>query len=187
MFFSFLKKWKLIFILAFLGGLYIAYPYMTLWSITKAIETHDTKKLLTYLDWHSIKNNLQTDLAKAIQNIPSSEDDLPDFGNSFAVTAVSNAVDHNLTPDNLTKFINRIKQDASRQNISTARALLQSFMATQIRFLSPTSLRAVIVIPGEAKDDPIQMTLRLEDWKWKVTSFRFSEQRTFQLFKQSDQ
>lgn len=187
MFFSFLRKWKLIFILAFLGGLYIAYPYMTLWSITKAIETHDTKKLLTYLDWQSIKKNLQTDLAQAIQNTPPSEDDLPDFGNSFAVTAVSNAIDHNLTPDNLTIFINQIKQDTSLQNVSTARALIQSFMATHIRFLSPTSLRAVIVIPGEAKEDPIQMTLQLKNWKWKVTSFKFSEKRTFQLFQQSDQ
>lgn len=185
--FSFVRKWKFIFLLALLGGLYIAYPYMTLWSITKAIETHNTEKLLMYLDWKSIKKNLQTDLAQAIQDAPPPEDELPDFGNSFAITAISNAVDHNLTPDNLTKFINQIKHDTSLQNLSMAQAILQSFMATHIRFLSPTTLRATVIIPDEQQNDPIQMTLQLKKWRWKVTSFKFSEQRTFQLFQQSDQ
>lgn len=187
MFFSFLKKWRFIFILTFLGGFYISYPYMTLWSITKAIETHNTKKLLTYLDWNSIKGNLQTDLTNAIQNAPTPEDELPDFGNSFAITAVSNAVDNNLTPDNLAQFINQIKQDSSLQQMSALRVLLQSFMTTHIHFTSLTTLSAIVVIPNEEKEDSIQMTLELKNWRWKVTSFKFSEARTFQFFQQSDQ
>lgn len=185
--FAFVRKWKFIFLLVLLSGLYISYPYMTLWSITKAIETHNTEKLLTYLDWKSIKKNLQINFAQAIQNTPPSEDDLPDFGNSFAITAVSNAIDHNLTPDNLTKFINQIKQNTTLQDMPLAQTILQSFMATHIQFLSPTTLRATVIIPNEQQDDPIQMTLQLKKWKWKVTSFKFSEQRTFQLFQQSDE
>ncbi|MDI2112931.1 DUF2939 domain-containing protein [Commensalibacter nepenthis] len=185
MFVSFLKKWKLIFILLFLGGLYIIYPYTTLWSIYKAIQTYNTPQLVTYLDWQSIKTNLQSDLTQAVQNTPTSQDDLPDFGNSFAQTAISNAVDQNLTPDNLAKFINHLKQDNSEENTSTIKTLLSSFMATHVHFISPISLQADIVIPGEEKNS-IQMTLHLQNWKWKVISFKFSEQLTFQLFQQSD-
>ncbi|CAI3943081.1 unnamed protein product [Commensalibacter communis] len=185
MFVSFLRKWKLIFILLFLGGLYIIYPYTTLWSIYKAIQTHNTPQLITYLDWQSIKTNLQSDLTKSIQNAPTSQDDLPDFGNSFATTAISNAVDLNLTPDNLAKFINHIKQDNSIENSSTIRTLLRSFMSTHIHFISPFSLQADILIPGQEKNY-IEMTLHLQNWKWKVTSFKFSEELTFQLFQQSD-
>lgn len=184
--FLFSKKWKFVFIFAFLGGLYITYPYMTLWSISKAMQTHDTKKLLTYLDWKAIKVNLQTDLSHSIQSTPTANDELPDFGNSFATTAISNAVDLHVTPENLTRFINRMKEDTAQKHSSMMAALVQSFMDTHIHFMSPTSLQAKVIIPGEQKDDPIQMTMRLQHWRWKVTSFKFSEQRTFQFFQQSD-
>lgn len=184
--FLFSKKWKFFFVFVFLGGLYITYPYMTLWSISKAMQTHDTKQLLTYLDWQAIKTNLQTDLAHSIQNAPTPNDELPDFGNSFATTAISNAVDIHLTPEALTQFINQIKEDSSQRHSSVMGTLLQSFMDTHIHFTSLTSLQAKVIIPGEQKEDPIQMTMQLQHWKWKVTSFKFSAQRTFQFFQQSD-
>lgn len=183
--FLFSKKWNFFFIFAFLGGFYMTYPYMTLWSISKAMQTHDTKQLLTYLDWQAIKTNLQTDLAHSIQSTPTTNDELPDFGNSFATTAISNAVDLHVTPENLTRFINQIKEDSSQQHLSIMAALLQSFMDTHIHFMSPTYLKANIITPGEQKD-PIQMTMQLQHWRWKVTSFKFSEQRTFKFFQQSN-
>lgn len=177
-------KWLMAFIV--LCTIYIAYPYLTLWSISKAIQTHDTKYLTNSLNWHSIQDHLKNYLTKDFHN-PStdSQDELPDFGTSFATEAVSNAINHHINNDSLHVLLDYISPPSlpASSPLKNKKNALQIYMSSHIYFSSPFTMHASITIPGE-DIPPLKLTLKLQKWHWKITNISLPDQIITQLFQQ---
>lgn len=178
-------KWLMVIIV--LCTIYVAYPYLTLWSISKAIQTHDTKYLTKSLNWHSIQDHLKKYLTQDFHN-PSKEDldELPDFGTSFATEAVSNAIDHHINHNSLHVLLDYISPPtlSSSSSLKNKKNALQIYMSSHIYFSSPFTMHARIIIPGENMP-PLSLTMKLQRWRWKITNISLPDQVIAQLFQQN--
>ncbi|MDI2091055.1 DUF2939 domain-containing protein [Commensalibacter oyaizuii] len=181
------KKWRFIIIFSILCAGYMIYPYVTLWSISKSLQTHNTQALLTYLDWRSVKENLQKDITTIAQTPPPSQDELPEFGDSFANTAISNVVEESITPKQLEKMVHYfIKPSLAGQGSFDLQSAMQAFASTHIHFSSPTTLQASITLPQENASSPVEITMKFEKWQWKITSFHVSKPLMLQYLQQAN-
>lgn len=178
---------KSLIILIFFIGIYVAYPYFTLWSISKAIQTHNTEYLAKSLNWHSIQNHLKIALTEDFDNAsPQTNDDLPEFGNSFAATAISNAIDHHINDASLHVLLNYISPPdlPDPSPLKNKQNALQIFMSSRIYFSSPLTLHAKIILPYE-KALPLRITMKFQKWKWKITNINLPQEIVTKLFQQS--
>ncbi len=178
-------KWLLA--ITLLCSIYIAYPYLTLWSISKAIQSHNTQYLAQSLNWHSIQNNLKKYLTQDFYKPADyNQDELPDFGTSFATEAVNNAIDHHFNHNSLQILLNFISPPSlpNASPLKNNENALQIYMTSHIYFSSPFKMHAIITIPGD-KTRPLHITLKLQKWRWKITDISLPDQVITQLFKQN--
>lgn len=179
---------KSLVILIIITGLYVAYPYFTLWSISKAIQTHNTEYLAKSLNWHSIQDHLKTNLTQDFNNTTNTNDDLPEFGNSFAATAISNAIDHHINNTSLHILLNYISPPnlPDPSPLKNKQNALQIFMSSHIYFSSPLTLHAKIMLPYE-KAPPLRITMKFQKWQWKITNINLPQEIITELFQHNDQ
>ncbi|EHH68274.1 hypothetical protein GMO_10440 [Gluconobacter morbifer G707] len=96
----------------------------------------------------------------------ASDDELPDFGSSFAGQVVSNAIDTHLTPATLMTTAHQIMP----RNIGeqTASGLLGALQGIHAHFVSPTRFEARVDQTGQT---PFVLHMKFEHWGWKITRF----------------
>ena len=136
--------------------LYLASPFMTLWTLGAALQVHDDSALRSSLDWKLVRAGLKQSLGleHAVRQA-SQQDELPGFGESFAVGVASGMIDEDITPQRLDAML-------------STPALHKHGMANLPRgfFTGPSCFVAEIRMGAAA---PIDLTLRIEKWHWKVT------------------
>ncbi len=142
--------------------LYLASPFATLWTMGVALQRHDEAALCASLDWKLVRSGLKESLGlrAPVQRV-SQQDDLPGFGESFAVGVASGMIDDDITPERLDAMLS-----APAMRGHGAAGLPHGF------FVSPARFQAEIRINGEA---PIEISMRIEKWRWKVTRIRLPE------------
>ncbi len=96
---------------------YLASPYVALYRLSAALQARDCNTLRVAIDWNRVRASLQEELTgDSPAPAPSAEsgiatvrqasattasDDLPDFGESFASTATTNALASDITPESI--------------------------------------------------------------------------------------
>lgn len=103
--------------------------------------------------------------------VPTS-DDLPEFGESFAATAVSNAVDTTVTQNNLGMLVDQAIPAAvpvSQPNISFASLAAHA----SVRFARLDQFVAEVPLPGHERETPLRIEMRIQGWRWKITNVEF--------------
>lgn len=154
-------------------ALYVASPYMTLWNLASAVENNDMIRLGKFISWRSLCENLQkqtpTMLANAYGLHTTNEDsaDLPDFGSSFATKAVSNAIQFRVNQDNLGTLVGQFFQ--LKDHKPTKSTAAEEHLHGHAHFLSPTVFTADVELPGHKNETPLEITLQLQGWHWKIT------------------
>ena len=145
------------------GVLYLASPYVMLWSMGSALRLHDDTALRTALDWESVRAGLKQSLGliQPVQQV-SDRDELPGFGDSFASGVASGMIDQDITPQRLDTML-----DVPALRGHGARHLPRGF------FTGPARFRMEIPLPGMA---PVGITMRIEKWRWKITRVDVPEQ-----------
>ena len=135
--------------------LYLASPYMALWSMGAALRLHDDAALQSSLDWKLVRAGLKDSLGldHPVRQV-SQQDELPGFGDSFASGVASGMIDDDITPQRLGSMLS---SPSIRSQAGTR--LPHGF------FTSPTRFEARIA-SGTA---PIEITMQIEDWRWKIT------------------
>ncbi len=142
--------------------LYLASPFATLWSMGTALQRHDDAALCASLDWKLVRSGLKDSLGlRAPVRRVSQQDDLPGFGESFAVGVASSMIDDDITPERLDAMLS-----APAMQGHGAAGLPHGF------FVSPARFQAEIRIRGEA---PIEISMRIEKWRWKITRIRLPD------------
>ncbi len=100
---------------------YLLSPYLALYRLSEALQARDCVTLRTAIDWNRVRASLQKELAgdevpapapAAGATIPAvrvastaADDDLPAFGESFATTAVGNALTSDITPESVAAML----------------------------------------------------------------------------------
>ena len=150
--------------LAAAGVLFVASPYTALWSMGSALRVHDDAALCASMDWELVRAGLKQSLgvaARPVQQV-SQQDELPGFGDSFASGVASGMIDEDVTPQRLDQMLST---PALRGRHGMA-SLPAGF------FSGPAQFEAVIPVAGSA---PIEITMRIEKWRWKVTRIMVPE------------
>ena len=144
------------------GILYLASPYMTLWSMGTALRSHDKAALCSALDWEQVRSGLKNSLGlqRPMQQV-SQQDELPGFGESFVSGMASGMIDDDITPQRLGTML-----DGLTTRMHGGAATPRGYLA------GPAHFEARIPVAGEA---PIEITMRIEKWHWKITRIKLPD------------
>ncbi|ASL39596.1 MULTISPECIES: DUF2939 domain-containing protein [Acetobacter] len=156
-------------------GVYLASPFVTLWSVGSALHTHDMAALGQVINWGALDASIKHQTLNGLHLIPAS-DDLPEFGESFAATAVSNAVDTTVTQNNLGMLVDQAIPAAvpvSQPNISFASLAAHA----SVRFARLDQFVAEVPLPGHERETPLRIEMRIQGWRWKITNVEFPTAR----------
>lgn len=166
-------------------GLYVASPFITLFCVAEDLQTHDMTALGRIINWGSLDTSIrQQALAGLHLDTQPPADELPEFGNSFASTAVSNAVDQSVNSANLGTLVDQalpaIPPEASPT--LSLHGLTTLLHQTSLRFARLDCFVAELPIPGHADETPLRVELRIQSWRWKITNVTFpvAQSRTLQ-------
>ncbi len=159
--------------------IYTASPLVTLWCAASALHRDDVRALRTALDWREVRAGLKSDLGPGVsvslasmhQATGAGQDDLPEFGSSFATTIVSHVIDDVMTPEHLAAMLSR---SASDHGDRPGPSLLDRVQ--HVGFVSPTEFEAAIRLSPDVEAPPVLVTLRVEKWQWKVTRIHVPDQ-----------
>ncbi|MBE7730286.1 DUF2939 domain-containing protein [Komagataeibacter sp. FXV3] len=158
-------RWVCVGTLAAATSLYAASPFFTLWSITSAIRTHDMGSLNTCLKWESVRNGLKTQAVDSLIGPPHADDELPEFGASFASSAVSNAIDEEVRPDKLGMLVDHLMP---QEQPSTPQTLFGLMRHVHMHFTHPGVFEASVIMPGHENETPLRLQMRIHAFQWKI-------------------
>ncbi|CUW48673.1 DUF2939 domain-containing protein [Novacetimonas hansenii] len=145
-------------------SLYAASPFVTLWSISSAIQNHDMHELGESMRWNSVRDSLKTQAVDELLGPRPAEDDLPAFGASFASTAVSNAIDTRVNENNLGDIVDHLVPQGQAATF-TPLAFVQRVHA---RFVKPGLFETSIVMPGHEGETPLRVQMRIHAFQWQI-------------------
>ena len=165
--------------------LYGASPFVTLWSVASALQNNDVGTIQEALDWRTVRNGLKSDLAPgASVSLASAhaaapvQEDLPDFGSSFATTIVSHVVDDVVTPQHLVAMlVNAKPSDDSRKAGPHASGLMRMLdRVDHVSFIGPNQFEASVRLVDDRNAAPVTVSMRIEKWQWKITRIHIPDE-----------
>lgn len=136
------------------GLLYLASPFMTLWSLAAAVRSHDQTALQSGLDWKLVRRGLKQSLGVASLQKAGMTDELPGFGDSFAAGVASGMIDEDISPARLGAIL-----DSAALHRSSASGLPHGTFTAPDRFLA--------TIPT-GSSEPLTLVLVVKQWRWKI-------------------
>ncbi len=148
-------------------ALYLASPYVMLWSAGTALKRHDRASLCSYLDWEQVRAGLKDTLGlrRPVQQV-SQQDELPGFGESFATGVASGMIDEDVTPERLDTIVSSAMSSGTATRTHAAAGMPHGY------FAGPAHFVAEIHMTGGA---PIEISMRIEKWHWKITRITLPE------------
>ena len=140
---------------------YLASPYVAIARLGYAVRTNNVSVLTDAIDWRRVRAGLDQEI---IGSAPSAsmvrsaaakvDDDLPDFGQSFAATATASALETTITPTGLEAILANEKRSAAGL-LAQARSVIDGAVFIGLD-------RFEIRLPGDngARDDAIRIGFR---------------------------
>ena len=166
--------------------LYAASPLVTLWSVASALKNEDVGTLRTALDWRTVRIGLKSDFGASVgvgatvrmaSATAPGQDELPDFGESFATTIVSHVVDDVVTPEHLVAML-------THPGSKTPAAGAGNSMLGRIQhigFTGPCGFEASVRLADTRDAPPVTISMRIEKWQWKITRIHMPDQVATQV------
>jgi len=135
------------------GLIYLASPFLSLWSLAGAVTRDDQTALRSDCDWERVRDGLKRSLGlPGLQK--ASDDELPAFGESFAAGVASGMIDEDVSPARLGEILrNPVWRHGAGARLPRG------------TFVAPARFEATIPTAG---GEPIVIDLAVEKWRWKV-------------------
>ncbi|AFW02303.1 hypothetical protein BAR24_12345 [Gluconobacter oxydans] len=152
-----------------LGATLAAYaisPYLALWDIDRAMKGNNPARLVPHVDWTSLTHSLKEQFKPPA---PASDDELPDFGSSFADNAISNAIDTELSPGTLMTTAHQLMPAGGAVSSGGGWPVWGGLHA---HFVSLSKFEAQVDQPGQT---PFVLHMKFEHWGWKITRFELPQ------------
>lgn len=164
-------------------SLYTASPFVTLWSVASALQKHDVGTIQGALDWRTVRTGLKNDLgpdasvrlASASHTAPE-QDELPDFGNSFAKNIVSHVIDDVITPEHLVAMLVHAEPSKSAARTSGSGMMSMLSRVDHVRFIGPNQFEASVRLENDPKAVPVTVSMQIKKWQWKITRIQMPDQ-----------
>ena len=164
---------------------FVASPFTALFSVANGLRHEDVAALRGALDWRAVRLGLKTDfggggvpVSLASAKVSAADDDLPGFGESFASTLVSRAVDNEVTPERMMAMLSRTDANGFARTGAGVLAAVRSMLGRveRVTFLGPARFEAAIRMSDDPSAQPVCVSMRLEHWQWKITQIHLPEQ-----------
>ncbi|AXY21963.1 MULTISPECIES: DUF2939 domain-containing protein [Komagataeibacter] len=163
-------RWVCAGTLAAATSLYAASPFFTLWSITSAIRAHDMGSLNTTLKWDTVRSSLKNQVVDGLIGPTHADDELPEFGSSFASSAVSNAIDEEVRPDRLGNLVDHLMPHEQVAAPMGVPAMVGMLGRVHMHFTHPGVFEASVIMPGHENETPLRLQMRIHGFQWKIHS-----------------
>jgi hypothetical protein len=161
---------------ALLVAAYVAYPYVTLWQIERAMARRDTVALDALVDWPRLRGDMKTQVrAHALERVGASLANPPTgpgfgpmgpmgpmMGAAFVVPMVDSLVDFAVSSAGLFTFADFAGMDLTKGRDSVSYAF----------FVSPGQFRVDMRSPDPASQATMTLLLSLDGPTWKVTGVK---------------
>lgn len=164
-------------------SLYAASPFVALWSVASALQNHDVRTVQSALDWRTVRSGFKSDLSPGASvslasssHVAAAQDELPDFGDSFATTIVSHVVDDVITPEHLVAMLVHAEPARHAADTSGSGALSMLARVDHVRFIGPNQFEASVRMDDDPKAAPVTVSMRIEKWQWKITRIQMPDQ-----------
>ncbi len=162
---------------------YAASPYVALWRMSVAFRSHDLASLRAEIDWLKVRDGLKDELTgnappTAVPTVattaavkPASisstaaDDELPEFGESFASAAVSKVVDEDCDPEHVEAMFRAGPPHAGGALDQARRMLAWAF------FTGPESFQALLRVSDDPRQPPVRVRMVFTGGHgWQVTN-----------------
>jgi hypothetical protein len=139
-----------------IGG-YVAYPWVALYRLDRAVRAGDSATLARLVDWPAVREGVAEDIADTVTDAPEPVvNQLTPFGHGFMRGIAAHAVQQRLTPRAV------IARLCGQENGSAS--LRSAYFANWSRFIVTFATPSV---------STLRLQLDLQDGSWRVTRIEF--------------
>jgi Protein of unknown function (DUF2939) len=145
-----------------IGGIYVAYPYVTLYRLGMALRSGDVATLQMLVDWPAVREGITEDICDLVidQSAESKAGgELPPFGTGFVRGIAANLVTARVTPQTFATSAGQSLADAPKDR--AAISVYWAFFDTPTRFT--VHMRTSRKIP------PVRLQMELRNGLWKIS------------------
>lgn len=121
--------------------------------------------LNTCLKWESVRNGLKTQAVDTLLGPQHADDELPEFGSSFASSAMSNAIDEEVRPDKLGMLVDHL---LPHEQPGAPQTLFGLMRHVHMHFTHPGVFEASVIMPGHENETPLRLQMRIHAFQWKI-------------------
>ncbi|HAH65500.1 MAG TPA: hypothetical protein DCL72_08505 [Rhizobiales bacterium] len=158
---------------------YIAYPYLTLFWLDRAVLTGNTASLESLIDWPLVRQQLKADVKLALIQSAQTQVGKRNFAGIFggaltallAPTVVDSAVDEWVTPEKLVNNEEVVKRRQEQKSFAD--------FVTYAFFTSPTAFRADLRDPKDPKSPTLTVLMALSGVRWRVVALKLPPPETW--------
>jgi hypothetical protein len=148
-----------------LAACYVGGPFLTLWRISRAIDTGDVAVLNSAIDWNAVREGLKDDLADGLigysPQMQLASNTLPPFGAGFATGIVGSEVDGAVTPETL-RHAAHVLYPPSAGGFG-----MPAIVGANFHSLTGFDLR--VLLPFQPADEqPLHLRMAFRDGRWQV-------------------
>ncbi len=143
--------------------LYGASPYMALWQLERAMDRGDAAALEGRVDWRLVREGLKQDIADGVIGPAQTQltaNTLPPFGTSFMLGLADNAIEREVTPQNLIAVMRQMRPAVAPAN---------PFSCFDWAFFDgPASFSIVVHSDDDDSSGHLRLRLELRGGVWRV-------------------
>ncbi|QEO16677.1 DUF2939 domain-containing protein [Acetobacter vaccinii] len=152
-------------------GLYLASPFVTLAFMAVDLRDHDMAALGQLINWRALDNSIKRQALTGLHLAAAPPaDELPEFGSSFASTAVSNAVDTAVTNANLGTLVDMALPEQHERAHQPAPSLAALVGNAAVHFARLDHFTLEVPLPGHERETPLRIDMHIQGWRWKITN-----------------
>lgn len=138
-------------------GAYVAYPWVALYRLNRAVRAGDSATLAQLVDWPAVREGIAEDIADTVTDTPDgAANQLAPFGHGFMRGIAAHAVQERLTPQAV------IARLCGHENGSAS--LRSAYFANWSRFIVTFATPSV---------SALRLQLDFQDGSWRVTRIEF--------------
>ena len=155
-------KWPILATLLTIGIGYSAYPYITLYRLSAAIQGGNAKMLEKLVNWPAVREGIKEDICDLVADSPTAKTatQLPPFGASFMRGIASGAIDRAVTPQALLAATSTLPEKTMSRRLGAELHVNWAF------FDSPTEFAVSLQTPDQA--EPVKLEMELRHGAWRI-------------------
>ena len=158
--------------LVLFAGCYVGGPFITLWRLTRALDSGDVAVLDSLIDWTKVRQGLKDDIAEGVIGMTRetlvASNTLPPFGASFISGIAGTEVDQTVTPQGLLQVTRQLDSPPPGPRTEPPfPSLLPEIVAAS--FSTPTQFDLRVRAPcQDADEEPLHVRLAFRAGLWHV-------------------